>query len=325
MSQKIVICGAGFLGSNVARTLLSRATTSTRRLPLVQISSRHPQAVQNSLAALADLDHTRLLFPCSVDITKPETLARAFYGANVVVSLVGIMNGTPEEFERIQWEGAENVAHAARRANARLIHVSAIGADATSTTPYARTKAFGEYAVLDACPDATIIRPSIIFGPGDGFFNRFAQLSKFFPFMPVFGGGLSRFQPVYVGDIGRAIEIISRDDEVIQKEVCGRIIEAGGPDVFTYREIMKLVLKYTNRRRPIVSIPFAVGMLQGAVMERLPETLFTVTRAQVEQLKSDNIVSSSNLDQATFQDLIANHTSTHDPLRSVHDILPTYL
>ncbi|KAH7909782.1 hypothetical protein BJ138DRAFT_1066393 [Hygrophoropsis aurantiaca] len=328
MSRKVVICGAGFLGSGVARALLSenlRLGLSSHRLPRVQISSRHPEKIHGVLNASPSLDRTRLLSPRAVDITKPETLNAAFAGADVIVSLVGIMNGSPEDFERIQWKGVENVAQAAKDANSQLIHISAIGADANSTIPYVRTKALGENAVLDKCPDATIIRPSIVFGPGDGFFNRFARLSKYLPFMPVFGGGLTRFQPVFVGDIGRAVEIISRNDEGIQKKFRGKIIEAGGPEVLTYREMMETLLYYMDRRRPIISIPFAVGMAQGLILERLPESLFTLTRAQVEQLKSDNIVSSPDSDQVSFADLIAAHTPAHDTLRSVHDILPTYL
>lgn len=194
---------------------------------------------------------TRLLHPVAVDITKPETLAPAFKGASVVVSLVGILHGTPEAFEKIQWRGAENVARAAQNAGAKLIHISAIGANPESKLAYERTKGLGEQAVLETCPTATVIRPSIVFGPEDDFFNvssihstylslrlmiiftsmqRFARLSKFLPFMPVFGGGNSLFQPVYVDDVSQAVEIISRDDEEIRQLVDGKIIEAGGPD-----------------------------------------------------------------------------------------------
>jgi uncharacterized protein YbjT (DUF2867 family) len=135
----------------------------------VQIASRQPQRIHASLKN--DIPDETLLAPLSVDITKPHTLEDSFQGAHTVVSLVGVLSGTPKDFEVIQWKGAENVARAAKAAGAKLIHVSAIGADAKSSIPYARTKALAEQSVLEICPDATIIRPSIVFGPGDGFFN----------------------------------------------------------------------------------------------------------------------------------------------------------
>ncbi|KZP25437.1 NAD(P)-binding protein [Athelia psychrophila] len=333
-TQKIVVCGAGFLGSNIAKVLAAR-TALTPNARRVQISSRSPENVHASLERDSDVDAGSLLPPVAVDITKPNTLAPSFKGANVVISLVGIMHGTPSDFERIQWKGAENVARAAKEAGAKLIHFSAIGADAASSIPYARTKALAENSVFEICPDATIIRPSLVFGPGDGFFNartdliiqRFSQLSRYLPFLPVFGGGTARFQPVFSGDIARAVEIIAREDKDIRKAVAGKIIEAGGPDVFTYREMMELVLQYNHRRRPIISLPFAVGMMQGLVLEQLPLNLFTVTRAQVEQLKSDNVVShagaSTTSNHLSFQDLV--EANSPGSLQTVHDVLPRYL
>ncbi|GJE85846.1 complex I NDUFA9 subunit family protein [Phanerochaete sordida] len=318
---KVVICGAGFLGSAVARAVLS-ASRTPRRVLLV---SRNNTAKAHAEIAksLPKDQQQRLEPPMDADITKPETLVPAMEGADVVVSLVGLMNGTVEDFERIQWRGAENVAKAAEKVHAKVIHVSAIGANCNSPVPYARTKALGEDAVLDACPSATIIRPSILFGKGDGFFARFAQLAKVLPFMPCFGGGTSKFQPVFVDDLARAIEILSRK-EIETSEACdGKTIEAGGPEVFTYREIMELVLKYTNKRRPIVSVPYAVGTLQGLVLEQLPPNLFTITRAQVQQLKEDNVVNPATFqDACSFKDILANNGRK---LTSVHEILPTYL
>jgi uncharacterized protein YbjT (DUF2867 family) len=151
-------------GSNIARAFLAGSNNVG-----VQLTSRSPKKLYDTMAR--DVDQAaRLLPPVSADITTPATLQPAFNGASVVVSLVGILHGTPAEFERIQWRGAENVARAAREAGAKLVHISAIGADANSHIPYARTKALGEQAVLEQCPDATIIRPSLVFGPGDEFF-----------------------------------------------------------------------------------------------------------------------------------------------------------
>lgn len=267
MSQKVVVCSAGFLGvqsyfldflttqfvlisigSNIAKCLINvngrhDAATSRR----VQLSSRQPGKPYAVLKSSVQ-HQSRLLPPVPVDITKPETLTPSFKDAAFVVSLVGLLNGSPKDFEEIQWKGAENVAKAAKSVGAKLIHVSAIGADINSSIPYARTKALAEASVFDICPDATVIRPSIVFGPGDSFFNvctttrvtnisskychgqRFARISRFLPFLPVFGGGKSRLQPVFVGDVARAVEIISRNDKAINKLVSGKIIEAGGPE-----------------------------------------------------------------------------------------------
>jgi len=145
-------------------------------------------------------------------------------------------------------------------------------------------------------------------------------MSSFLPFLPVFSGGHTKFQPVYVGDIARLVEIISRNDQTLRKMVDGKTIEAGGPDVFTYREMMVLVLKYSGRYRPIISLPYSFGMLQGFVMEKLPVNLLTITRGQVEQLKTDNIVKSYS---PSFKSLVEENSDGR--LASVHKILPTYL
>ncbi|KAK7059218.1 hypothetical protein VNI00_001845 [Paramarasmius palmivorus] len=318
MASKAVVCGAGFLGSHIARAL----ATSTAVRHRVQLASRSPTKIHAILKQQLPAD--RLLSPETVDVTKPNTLIPALQDASVVVSLVGIMHGTPQDFENIQWKGASNVAEAAKRAGAKLVHISAIGADANSEIPYARTKALGEQAVLERCPDATIIRPSIVFGPEDDFFNRFSRLSKYLPFMPVFGGGTSRFQPVYVDDIARAVEVIARNDSKVNSLVSGKVVEAGGPDVLTYRQIMELVLKYNGRWRPVVSIPFWLGMVQASILERLPHNLFTLTRNQVLQLKMDNIVDPKAASASiAFSELVK--LDKQGPLRSVYDILPTYL
>ena len=271
MSQKVVICGAGFLGSsprlypassdahlrrlrislgfNIAKALLTAAGGNLpRQLSCVQISSRSPEKVQEALKTTQDLDRTRLLPPYPADVTDPQSLDTAFKDADVVVSLVGLLRGTPEQFERTQWRGAENVAKTASGVGAKLIHFSAIGADVDSTVPYWRTKALGEEAIFSHCPDATVIRPSVVFGPGDSFFTvssvsvlyhkttefiltpqKLASLANVLPFMPVFGGGSTRFQPVFVGDLAHAVQAVVELSET-RGLVAGKIIEAGGPD-----------------------------------------------------------------------------------------------
>ncbi|KAG6911623.1 hypothetical protein DXG01_011926 [Tephrocybe rancida] len=319
MPHKVVICGAGFLGKSIARTVA--ASSFGRDIPQIQLSSRHPEKLHNLLKNSIPGD--RLSPPVPLDVTKPSTLPPAFSGADVVVSLVGILNGPPKAFEEIQFKGAENVARAAKEIGAKLIHFSAIGADPKSDLLYVKTKGLAESSVLRICPDATIIRPSLVFGPEDDFFNRFSRLSKFLPFLPVFGGGTSRFQPVYVDDLARLVEVIARNDSDIRKLVAGKIIEAGGPEIFTFRQIMELVLKYNNRYRPVISVPFAIGLFQGAILEKLPANLFTLTRDQVKQLASDNIVNPSPpIDSVSFKEFLGNYSG---PLTSVHDVLPTYL
>jgi NADH dehydrogenase len=159
-----------------------------------------------------------------------------------------------------------------------------------------------------------------VFGPGDGLFNRFAQLSRYLPVLPVFGKGDTRFQPVFVGDIGRLVEILTRN---AVNDADGRIIEAAGPDIFTFRQIMALVVDNTGRFRPIISVPWKLGELQGEIMQRLPTNLFTITRDQIEQLKLDNVATSpiphSHVD---FKGIMEAHSYS---LTSAHDVLPHYL
>ncbi|KAG6866038.1 hypothetical protein C0991_009135, partial [Blastosporella zonata] len=210
---------------SITRTV---AASAFGDLPQIQLSSRHPDKLHNILKN--SIPEDRLLPPVPLDVTKPSTLSPAFSGADVVISLVGVLTGTPKSFEEIQFKGAENVARATKDVGAKLIHFSAIGANSQSHIMYAKTKGLAETSVLRICPDATIIRPSLVFGPEDDFFNRFSRLSKFLPFLPVFGGGTSRFQPVYVDDLARIVEIIVRNDPDVRKLVAGKIIEAGGPE-----------------------------------------------------------------------------------------------
>ena len=234
-------------GSHFARVIAS----STKSNCQVQISSRSPKRIYDTILQTSPelVASGRLLPPVSADITHPDTLKRAFEGATTVISLVGLMYGSREDFDRIQHRGAQNVARAAQEAGAKLVHFSAIGADLRSDIPYFETKALGEEAVLKENPKSTIVRPSLVFGPGDGFFSvrhfrianlfwsdtyprrqKFAVMSSFMPFMPVFAGGTTKFQPVYVGDLASLVEIISRGDPTVRGIVDGKVVEAGGPD-----------------------------------------------------------------------------------------------
>ena len=206
-------------------------------------------------------------------------------GAHVVVNLVGILSeGGAQRFNRVHAHGAHAIAEAAAKIGARMVHVSAIGADVNSTSRYAVSKAFGEQAVLDAVPGATIIRPSIVFGPEDHFANRFAALARLLPVLPLIGAD-TKLQPVYVGDVATAIA-----DAVDGKTKPGAAYELGGPEVVTMREAIQLILRIAERNPALMPLPFGLAKLKAAFLQFAPGDL-KLTPDQVELLKSDNVVS----------------------------------
>ncbi|KAJ3127649.1 hypothetical protein HK098_005994 [Nowakowskiella sp. JEL0407] len=317
-SRKItIIGGTGFLGKQIA---LNFAATNS----IISVASRKPKLPHELPAWIAD-NSTRI-HPIYADVTDPSSLSNAIKNSEIVVNLVGIMHESKIKpvsgdlknytFENCQLKGAENVARACKENGVKgLVHMSAIGADPASNIPYARTKGLGELAVRETFPDSVIIRPSLVFGPEDDFFNRFAKLAKILPFLPVFGGGRTLFQPVYVGDVAEAVRRVSNSDTIAK----GKIVEAGGPKVYQYRELMKLLLQESKTSRPIISLPWEIGLIQGFFLEKLPPNLFTLTRDQVRMLKKDNIVSTaSDSIILTLQDLGITPT----PAES---ILHTYL
>ena len=222
--------------------------------------------------------------PLAANIRDQESVARAIAGADAVVNLVAILHESGKQrFQALQAEGAARLAEAARSTGARhFVQVSAIGADAASNSAYARTKAAGEQAVLRAFPQAVILRPSIIFGPEDGFFNRFAAMAMTSPFLPLIGGGRTRFQPVYVGDVAAAVAAALR-----LPAAQGKTYELAGPSIYTFRELLEIMLAEIGRKRLLLPIPFAVAGLMGAVMQCLPRPQLTMD--QVRLLKRDNV------------------------------------
>ena len=220
------------------------------------------------------------------NLRYPESVAAALRDSHVAINLVGILTESgAQTFEAVQAEGAANVAKAAAAAGARLVHVSAIGADAESTSSYARAKAAGEAAALAAVPEAVIMRPSVVFGPEDQFTNRFAGLARISPFLPLIGGGETKMQPVYVGDVATAVA-----DAVDGKAQAGATYELGGPEVLSFREILKIILDITDRDRALLPLPFGLARLQAALLQFAPGPL-KLTPDQVELLRSDNVVS----------------------------------
>lgn len=231
------------------------------------------------------------IVPVQANVRFPDSLVTAAEDADAVINLVGILfSAGKQTFKSVQDEGARNVAEAAKAAGARaLVHVSAIGADPDSPAIYARTKAAGEAAVKDVMPDATIFRPSIVFGPEDDFFNRFAALARISPVLPLIGGGHTKFQPVFVGDVAQAI-VAALEGRTAAKAP----YELGGPEILTMRQVMERVLEYTMRSRPLVPLPFWLAKLQGAFLQWLPKPPLTLD--QVRLLQSDNVVSQAAIE-----------------------------
>jgi NADH dehydrogenase len=267
--------GSGFIGRNVVRAL---AKTGAR----MRVAVRRPELAGH----LQPLGGVGQINPVQANVRFPDSLLAAAEGADAVVNLVGILFPSGKQtFKAVQDEGARHVAEAARAAGVgALVHVSAIGADPEAASAYARSKAEGEAAVREVFPDAVILRPSIVFGPEDDFFNRFAALARIAPVLPLIGGGNTRFQPVFVGDAAKAV-VAALSGEAKP----GTPYELGGPEVLTMRQVMERVLTYTMRKRPLVTVPFWLAKLKGAFLQLLPKPLLTVD--QVRLLETDNVVS----------------------------------
>ncbi len=267
--------GSGFLGRAVVRALCKRDYR-------IRVAVRRPELAGH----LQPLGRVGQIHAVQTNLRYPASVEAAMRGAEIAINLVGILApGGAQSFEAVHAAGAASVARAAAAADARMIHVSAIGADANSTALYARSKAAGEAAVLDAVPSATIFRPSVVFGPEDQFTNRFASLARMSPALPLIGGGATKMQPVYVGDVATAIA-----EAVDGKTRTGAVYELGGPEVLSMREIMQLILSTIGRDRMLVSLPFGIAKFQAMFLQFAPGA-FTLTPDQVELLRNDNVVS----------------------------------
>jgi NADH dehydrogenase len=247
------------------------------------------------------------------NLRNAASVEAAARDAQILVNLVGILfERGRQRFDAVHTYGAEQVALAANAHGARMVHVSAIGADENSASAYARSKANAEKLVLAAQPATAIIRPSILFGPEDDFFNRFAALARLSPALPLIGGGLTRFQPAFVGDVATAIA-----DAVDGKARPGTVYELGGPEVRTFKELMQFVLSTIERRRLLVPLPFFVAKMQAMVLQYLPKP--PLTPDQVELLRTDNVVSeAAKAEGRTLQGL------NIDP-EPIEAIVPSYL
>lgn len=291
-----VFGGSGFLGRHIVPRL-------AREGWIIRVAVREPGAAQ-FLKMFGDPGQ---IVPIAADVTRADSVKAAVTDADAVINLVGILFPSGRnKFDVVHAQGAANVAAAARDAGAaRLIQMSAIGADARSQAEYARTKAAGEQAARSAFAEVTILRPSVVFGPDDDFFNRFASLARMLPVLPVFE---SRFQPVYVGDVADATMKALNDPATR-----GRTYELGGPRVVSYREVMNIVLAETGRDRLLVPLPLSIAAIQAWFCEWLPVP--PLTRDQVKLLGVDNVVAA---DALGLKDLGIAPTA-------LEAIVPTYL
>lgn len=267
--------GSGFVGRHVVQAL---ARTGCR----IRVAVRRPDLA----GFLQPLGGVGQIHAVQANLRFPESVALAAEDADVLVNLVGILHETgKQKFSAVQAEGPRWVAHAAKDVGAQaLVHVSAIGADAKSPSHYAQSKAAGEAHVLKSFPDAVILRPSVVFGPEDEFFNRFAALARIAPVLPLIGGGKTRFQPVFAGDVAKAVVAA-----IEGRAAPGQTYELGGPEILTFKEVLQRILKYCGRRRLLVPVPFWLAYTKAAFLQLLPSPLLTVD--QVRLLESDNVVS----------------------------------
>jgi uncharacterized protein YbjT (DUF2867 family) len=270
-----VFGGSGFLGRHVVRALAKREYR-------IRVAVRRPELA----GYLQPLGRVGQIHPVQANVRHPASVQAAMRDSGIVVNLVGILTPTGQQtFEAVHARASATVAKAAADIGARMVHISAIGADENSASTYARTKAAGEQATLAAVPSATIIRPAVVFGPEDEFTNRFAAMARLSPALPLIGGGHTRMQPVYVGDVATAVA-----DAVDGKTRAGATYELGGPEVLTMREIMQLICEITDRHRALVTLPFGLAKLQALFLQFAPGAL-KLTADQVELLKTDKVVS----------------------------------
>ena len=294
-----VLGGSGFIGRYIVQRLAARGD-------VIPVGCRRAEDAK-FLKPLGDVGQIATL---NLTIGDEQIMPAFLAGNDALVNCVGILRESGSQtFDRVHHTGPARLARLAREAGIeRFVHISAIGADSRSSSAYARTKAAGEAAVRDAFPTVTILRPSVVFGAEDQFFNQFAAMATISPVLPLIGGGHTRFQPVYVGDVAEAV-VKCLDDPT----TAGRTYELGGPKVYTFRELIELMLGEIRRKRLLVDLPFGLAAIQARLMSILPNP--PLTPDQVELLKRDNVVSSGALTLAAL-----GITPT-----AVEGVLPSYL
>jgi len=298
-----VFGGTGFVGTHAVRALARHGFR-------VRVAARRPEEGYR-LRMLGDVGQVEVV---QANIRDAASVARALEGSEACVNAVAVLHESgAQTFQALHVEAVERLVHAARDADVRrFVQISAIGASADSPSAYARTKAAGEEAVRAVLPDAVILRPSVIFGPEDAFFNRFATMALLSPALPLIGGGHTRFQPVYVGDVAEAVARVVDD-----AGAAGKTYELGGPSVYSFKDLMLLLLREIRRDRALLPIPFGVASILGAVGDLLTILPFAppITSDQVKLLRADNVVADGALGLADLA--IMPH--------AVEAVVPTYL
>ena len=301
MGYKLVTVfgGSGFLGRHIIESLADQGAR-------VRVAVRHPERATFP-GTFADGGQCEAVY---ADVRDETSTALAVAGSDAVINAVGLyVECGTETFEAVHVGGARHVARQSSVAGVeRLVHISGIGSDATSQSRYVRARAHGETAVMQVFDGATVLRPSVLFGPGDAFFNLLAQMAERMPVLPLFGNGRAKLQPVYVGDVAKAVT------RVLAEPLCaGQCYELGGPKTYTYRALLQLVSRQIGRRRLLLPVPFSIWEILAGVMSLLPSP--PVTRDQITLMKRDNVVDRGALG---FTDLDIEPTA-------VEDVVPAYL
>lgn len=301
-----VFGGSGFVGRHVVRALAREGWR-------VRVAVRRPDLAGH----VQPMGAVGQIFPVQANLRYPDSVRAAVQGAEAVVNLVGVLaKSGAQTFDAVHVTGAQVVAEAAKAAGvSRLVHVSAIGASPRSKSTYGRSKAAGERAALKAFPGAVILQPSLIFGPEDGLFNRFASLAAMSPFLPLIGGGRTRFQPVYVGDVAQAVAKACAGEAE-----AGATYELGGPDIVSFREILDKVQEWSGRKRMYLPVPYMLAKLGALLTVPLPNSLRPLTVDQVRLLQVDNVVST----QAQSEGRTLSGLGITQP-HSIAAVVPGYL
>jgi uncharacterized protein YbjT (DUF2867 family) len=299
MTTVVVFGGGGFLGRRLVDRLTANGMT-------VSVAVRHPDVARSALRSIG-CDRATVI---QADVRDHNSVAEALAGADAVVNAVSAyVEKGRVTFEDVHVKGAEKVARQAAAAGiARLVLVSGIGADPKSRFPYIQARGRGEYAVRQAFPEATIVRPGAMFGPGDALFSTLTELARFLPALPLIGGGRTRLQPVFVDDVAEAIAAMLTDPGT-----AGQTYELAGPEVYTLSELVSMGLRLTGKQRLLVPIPFAIAEIQARLFELLPRP--PLTTSQIDLLKADNVASGK---LPGFRELKIQP-------RSVKEMVPTYL
>ncbi|THF49038.1 complex I NDUFA9 subunit family protein [Allorhizobium terrae] len=298
-----VFGGSGLVGRHVVRVLAQRGYR-------VRVAVRRPD-LAGFVLPFGNVGQISL---SQANLRYKDSVIKAVEGASFVVNCVGIlMESGRNKFDAVQDFGARTVAEATAAAGAKLVHISAIGADSKSKSAYAASKGRGEEAILKVLPDAIIMRPSIVFGPEDNFFNKFAAMARIAPFLPLIGGGQTKFQPIFVEDLAQAV------GKAVDGQIKAGIYELGGPEVLTFKQCLEEMLRVVDRQNPLVSISFGMASFIAGVASAIPLITPPLTNDQLTLLKSDNVVSAAAKAEGRTLEGLGIHG------RSVSAVLPSYL